>query len=176
MKSLAVSLALALMTSSAGAAVRGLTSEGFESANSFETTAVPAKAFAAILDVGRWWSSDHTFFHDAKGLTIEPRAGGCFCEDGGAKGQVQHMRVVYLAADSILRMTGALGPLQAMPVNGVMTFVVKPTAKGSSITVTYALGGAITGGSAQWAPVVDGMVTEQVQRLQHVIDAGSPSS
>src|ERR1700757_2805468 len=55
-----------------------------------------AKVYDAIIgQVGSWWNPEHTYSHDARNLSIDPRPGGCFCEklpNGGGK---EHLRGGY---------------------------------------------------------------------------------
>jgi len=44
-----------------------------------------------VADVGRWWNSAHTFSGDANNLSIEDKAGGCFCEKLENGGSVRHL-------------------------------------------------------------------------------------
>src|SRR5689334_12083623 len=62
------------------AEVKSGTVNGFEVAT-VGTIAAPAdRVYAALGEVGRWWDPSHTFSRDAANLSIELRAGGCFCE------------------------------------------------------------------------------------------------
>lgn len=65
-------------------------------------SAPAAKVYASLLNVGSWWSEKHTYSGDSRNLSIDARAGGCFCEKL-ANGAVEHMRVVYLKANEALR-------------------------------------------------------------------------
>ena len=82
----ALVLALAV-TGPALAEVKSATPNGFEVA-SIVTIAAPAdRVYSAFGEIGYWWSSSHTFSRDAANLSLELRAGGCFCErlkDGGS--------------------------------------------------------------------------------------------
>ncbi len=60
--------------------------------------------------IGRWWDPAHTFSGQAANLTIDPRAGGCFCETL-TTGSVQHMIVSHIDAPRMLVLQGGLGPL-----------------------------------------------------------------
>jgi arylsulfatase A-like enzyme len=67
------------------------------------------RAYAALGEVGRWWSSAHTYSGDApKALTLEMKPGGCFCE-ALAGGGVAHGTVVLAwPAQGMLRLDAAL--------------------------------------------------------------------
>ena len=86
-----------------------------------EVSATPSDAYTQFLNVGEWWSSEHTWFGDAKNMTIEPKAGGCFCERANGN-EVMHMQVSAVFVDKEIVMLGGLGPLQKMGITGVMTW------------------------------------------------------
>jgi hypothetical protein len=87
---------LALASAVAGPAaaeVKSVTPNGFEVATAAEIAAPPDRVYAALGEVGRWWRPSHTFSRDAANLSIELRAGGCFCERLKDGGSVQHLQV-----------------------------------------------------------------------------------
>jgi len=76
-------LALLLVLAGAGPAtaeVKSVTPNGFEVATTVTVAAPADRVYSALGEVGRWWSPSHTFSRDAANLSIELRAGGCFCE------------------------------------------------------------------------------------------------
>lgn len=128
-----------------------------------------------IQQVGSWWNPQHTYSGDSKNLSIDPRPGGCFCErlpNGG----VEHMHVVYLKPNEMVRMVGGLGPLQASGVAGSMTWRLSPAEHGSKLELTYSVGGFIAGGFESIAPAVERVLGEQVDRLKRFVETGTPSS
>ena len=135
----------------------------------------PASYAASIRDVGRWWNPDHTYSGRASNLRIEPRAGGCFCEKTGDRGGVQHMQVVYLAPGKALRLAGGLGPLQALAASGALTWSFEDAAGGGPrIAWSYRVNGLSAAESASLAPVVDQVLTEQLERLARHLGGGKP--
>jgi hypothetical protein len=106
-------------------------------------------------------------------LSLELRAGGCFCERLKDGGSVQHLQVVYAAPGQGLRLRGALGPLQMEGVDGTLAWTLKPAEGGTSVTQSYVVGGYIRSGMEQWAPRVDRVLDEQLQRLKNFIE-GKP--
>jgi hypothetical protein len=143
---------------------------GFVSHNEAVVGATPAQVWAAMLRPAGWWNGGHTYSGNASNMTIDAVAGGCFCEvipdsRGGPSGQIEHMRVVYLAPGSTLRMTGGLGPLQAEAVTAVLTMSLEPTGQGTKITWDYVVGGYMRPSMTELAPVVDRVVGEQLTRL-----------
>jgi hypothetical protein len=159
---LCVVLASLAVFGTAPAAVVDATANGFTIENSVEVPADVRTAWKALVeDVGAWWPRDHTWWGEASELTIEPRAGGCFCERNGAQ-QAQHMLVAFVDPGRLLRLTGGLGPLQGMGLHGVLEFRLAPGANGGTkITLFYRAGGYTPDDLAAFAPAVD-----QVQALQ----------
>src|SRR6187399_2647116 len=121
---LAVSAYAAALASPAAAEVSASSDTGFVSHNVAEVAASPATAWARLSLPGRWWSSEHTYSGDAANMSIEPVAGGCFCEtipaaNGVPAGQVEHMRVLYVDPRTrTMRLGGGLGPLQSEALTG----------------------------------------------------------
>src|SRR5262249_31356777 len=110
-----------------------------------DVAATPQQTYAALVQIGRWWSSDHTYSGAAVNLSIDPHAGGCFCERWSG-GSVQHGQIVMaFARDNtrMLRIMTALGPLQEMGVTGVWTFTITPRqgASGAHIVMNYRVSG-----------------------------------
>ncbi len=142
-----------------------------------ETTTVAGdarKAWNALVDVGRWWDPAHTDSGDGAKLSLDARAGGCWCETLPDHGSVEHMRVVFVAPGRTLRLDGALGPLQSMAVSGVMTWTLTPGEKGTTIEMTYAVGGDSRGGLKDLAPGVERVLAEQVARYRAYVETGKP--
>ncbi|HEX7272744.1 MAG TPA: ATPase [Casimicrobiaceae bacterium] len=137
-------------------------------------SAPPRTVFDAIVHVERWWSSEHTYSEDAGNLSLMAEPGGCFCErwkDGG----VEHGRVILVLRDKLLRLAAPLGPLQGKAVEGVLTFQLKPADGGTALTVGYLVNGTTASALDKSAAGVDRVLTEQVQRLKHLIETGKPA-
>jgi uncharacterized protein YndB with AHSA1/START domain len=133
--------------------------------------ASPAKVYAALIDIGHWWNGKHTFSGDAAHLRLQAEAGGCFCEHWNDQ-SVAHGRVIWASPSHLLRLDTALGPLQNMAVQGVMSFALKPAADGTTLQFEYRVNGASNSGLDKLAPVVDGVLMEQLQRLQRFAETG----
>jgi hypothetical protein len=56
--------------------------------------------------------------------------------------------------------------LQAEGVDAALSWTLKPAAGGASVARSYVVGGFIRGGMEQWAPRVDRVLDEQLQRLK----------
>ncbi len=70
---------------------------------------------ALVHEVDSWWPKDHSWWGKESKFTIDARAGGCFCEITGDR-QAQHLQVVFVNPPTLLRMTGALGPIRHGPL------------------------------------------------------------
>jgi uncharacterized protein YndB with AHSA1/START domain len=148
---------------------------GFTVKISVNIHAAPADVFSHILQIGEWWNPDHTYSGDAHNLSMEGRPGGCLCEKLADQGSVRHMEVIFVAPDKLLRLTGGLGPLQALAVTGTLTFSLSPAGDGTKLDVTYAVAGYLPGGMNVLAAPVNEVLTDQVSRLKNYIENGSPA-
>ena len=160
----------------ASAEVSAVGSEGFEVRQQIHVSASPAAVYAALITPARWWDSQHTYSGNAANLTLDAKAGGCWCERLADGGSVLHLLVVYAAPGKGLRLRGALGPLQAMGVEGAMSFSLKGGNDGTDLTMTYAVGGYAKEGFDNLSKAVDGVLGEQVTRLHRLIESGAPDS
>ena len=159
----------------AGAAGADVAPTGFLVRYKLGIAAPVTAVFGSLLNVGSWWSEKHTYSGDSKNLSLEARAGGCFCEKL-ANGSVEHMRVVQLRANEMLRLAGALGPLQASGVAGAMTWRLSPAENGSKLELTYSVGGFMPGGFQAIAPAVEMVLREQADRLKRYVETGAPAA
>ena len=151
-----------------------MTPNGFEAATAATIGAPPDRVYAALGEVGHWWDPSYTFSHDAGNLSMELRAGGCLCERLNGGGSVQHLQVVYAAPGQGLRLRGALGPLQTEGVDSTLSWTLKPGEGGTTLTLSYVLGGDIRSGMEQWARRVDRVLDEQLQCLKSYVEGKSP--
>jgi hypothetical protein len=131
---------------------------------------------AATNDVSEWWSSDHTVSGDAARMSIATELQGCFCETLGEKAGVVHLTVTMVNPTHLLRMTGGLGPLGLMGVDGNMTWEFMDAEDGTRVRFTYAVGGYAKDGLDQIAPAVDYVIGEALNRLKAYIETGSPET
>lgn len=168
---LAVPLVLVAFAGGARADVKDAAANGFTIENS-RVVPVDAKTAwnALVNDVGRWWPKDHTWWGDASRLSIQPRAGGCFCEIHGAQ-QAQHMTVTFVDPERTLRMTGGLGPLQGMGLSGAMEWRLVPVEGGTRVTLWYRAGGYTPDDLRKFVPVVDQVQGQQLGGLADYLGA-----
>ncbi len=149
---------------------------GFTLRETANLSVPPARAYAAMLEVGKWWASDHTYSGDAANLSIEAKPGGCWCEKLPGGGGVQHMTVVFLLPGKQVRLAGGLGPLQTMGVAGSMDWKFDPADKGSKVELKYAVGGYSGAGASfkDFAPGVDSVLKAQFERYKRYAETGKP--
>jgi uncharacterized protein YndB with AHSA1/START domain len=159
-----LALAGALTVASVGASnaeVKDASPTGFTVENVIQVPADSMTAWKALVeDVDRWWPADHTWWGAEAVLSIDPKAGGCFCERLGPR-QALHMLVTFADPGKLLRLTGGLGPLQGMGLHGALEFRFAPAGDSTTITMFYRAGGYTPDDLSKLAPVVD-----QVQALQ----------
>lgn len=169
---LVAALALAAISPTA-AAVIDVQPHGFKLSHTVEIAAAPDTVWAALVTPSAWWSSSHSWSGDAENLSLDPTASGCFCERW-AGGSSLHLLVTQAAPNTRLNLSGALGPLQMQGVAGAMTIALKPENGGTTVTLTYSVGGYLDGGAAKWAPLVDGVLGTQLGRLERLVETGKP--
>lgn len=158
----------------ASARVVSTAPHGFELAERGIVKAPPAEVYRTLVDIASWWNSSHTYSGSAANLSIEARAGGCWCERISDGGTIEHMRVVYAQPGAMLRAQGGLGPLQGEGAAGSLTWTIKAAAGGGSELVqSYVVGGYIRMGSDKLAPLVDKVMAEQFRRLVAKLETGS---
>lgn len=144
---------------------------GFEVSESAHIAASPDKVYQAITTPSRWWDSAHTFSKDAANLSLDPKAGGCWCEHLPDGGSAEHMVVVWAAPGKALRLHGTLGPLQGLGAAGALTFKITPSKDGSDVELHYAVGGYSKDGLEGLAAPVDQVLGSQLARLKAFIEA-----
>jgi hypothetical protein len=161
---------LLLIGGNCSAEVIGVAANGFEVRETIHLAASADKAYAALMQPAKWWSSNHTFSGNAANLYLEGRAGGCWCESLPGGGSAEHMRVVYVVPGKTLRLRGALGPFQGLAVDGAMTWSIKSVADGTEISVRYAVGGYVKDGFDALSIGADKVLAEQIQLLKKFLD------
>ena len=158
------------------AEVASASAHGFKVTIQVQIDSSPGRVYNTVVkEVGAWWHPDHAFYGEAGKFSIEDRPNGCFCERSG-KGQVRHMTVIFAEPGRVLRMTGALGPLQELGVTGNMGFKFSEAEGGTRVEFYYAVGGYSSQDLDQLAPIVDGVLSEQLERLKRYVETGSPST
>ena len=175
MRQLILVAALLIVSSGARAEVTDSTEYGFTTVHEVLVNAPRARAWRAAVDeVGQWWSDDHTVNGDAGGMTIKAVPQGCFCETFENGGGIVHMEVTFVNPGIILRLTGGLGPLGLMGVNGNMTWEFFDALEGTRVKFTYVVGGYRPGGLNAIALPVDYVIGEALARMQAYVESGDP--
>lgn len=159
-----------LATTPAMAEVKSVTDAGFEVVATATVKATPEASYYALRMPGAWWSDEHSYSGDSAYMTIDARAGGCFCEKMADGGTIEHGRIVYAQPGKMLRLTGGLGPLQSEAVTGTLTWTIEPVPGGAKITQRYVVGGYVPGGMEKLVPIVDKVLGEQLSRLKALLD------
>ncbi len=171
LKTLAAAAPFALLLAApAGARVAESSGNGFTISVTEQAAATPDEVWAALSAPGAWWSAEHSWSGDAANLSLEPAAGGCFCERWSGN-SVEHARVIFAVRGQQLRLRGAFGPLQAEALTGVLTVTLTAQGQGTQIAVDYVVGGYARFTLRSAAPLVDQVVTEQVRRLAALFPA-----
>src|ERR1700690_850800 len=91
-----------MVTNPACAVVNDSAANGFSVSENVHIAAPPGKVYDELVRPSHWWSSTHTFSKDAANLTLEPRAGGCWCEKLANGGSVLHLSIVFAAPGKAL--------------------------------------------------------------------------
>lgn len=155
-----------LATPTAEAAVVSTDAGGFVVKLEQAAAATPDKVWQALSSgVGQWWSDQHTYSGKASNMTIEPRAGGCFCERW-QDGEIEHLRVAYVSRkDRQMILTGGLGPILWLGGHGTLITTVTADGPGTRVAWEYRVSGHNADGWDKVAPIVDKVLAEQLLRL-----------
>lgn len=168
---------LMLLAPLAWAEVTDSAANGFTTVNEVIIADGRTESWVAAVDqIDQWWSSDHTVSGDASRLSIEPETQGCFCETLGGKAGVVHLVVTMVNSTHLIRMTGGLGPLGLMGVDGNMTWEFEDVEGGTRVSFTYAVGGYRKDGLDKIAPAVDSVIGEALGRLKAYVETGNPET
>jgi len=174
----AVALLIISLRQASPAGVVDSSAGGFTVKEIVSIAAAPAEVYRRMTgDVAHWWNPQHTFSGSSLNLSIDPNAGGCFCEKLPDGGSVRHMVVVYADPGRVIRLLGGIGPMQAMAAVGSMTWTFAADGSGTRLEVVYAVGGYSPHGLQRMSVAADGVLREQVERLKRLIetgDAGNP--
>lgn len=149
--------------------------DGFTVRHEERIAAPPERVYDALVaEIGAWWDPEHTFSGNARNLYLDDRSGGCLCEELPGGGGVEHLRVVYVDPPRQLRLSGALGPLQASAVVGTLTWTLTEADGATRLGLTYAVGGYMEGGFEGIAPAVKAVLSGQMGRLRRYVETGEP--
>ncbi|MDB5704279.1 MAG: ATPase [Sphingomonas bacterium] len=172
---LSAALALLLVTP-ASADVVSATTTTMEIHDAITIDAPIQQVWDTLRSPQRWWSKDHTYSDDSANLYLDTQATGCFCERfPDRKGSVEHARILYIQPPRMIRLSGALGPLQAEAVVGTLTFKLDPEGSNATkLTLDYVVSGYVRAGADTLAPKVDEVLALQVVNLKSAAEAPPP--
>ena len=146
---------------------------GFVVSLRHETKAAARDLYRALGRIEQWWNASHSYSGKASNLSMPLQAGGCFCERW-EQNSVEHARVVNAIENRLLRLSGALGPLQSLGVEGVLSFAIEEKDGRTTLDVTYRVAGPATAGLDRLAAPVDSVIAEQAKRLVSFAETGRP--
>ncbi len=167
---------LAAISSPAFAEVKAASDTGFNSVHIATVNATPEEIWNRLLTPKDYWNKAHSWSGSSAGFYIDAQANGCFCElfqeadaNGTLKtvGSVEHMRVIFAHPGKVLRMQGALGPLQSEAVMGTLTVAMEPAKDnvGTRVSFSYVVGGYMRYKISEIAPAVDKVLGEQFKNM-----------
>ena len=171
---LAAAALLALQAGAARAETSDVSATGFTVTHAFVIEGEPQRVWQAFTQPARWWSSQHTWSGQASNLSLDAQAGGCWCERWADGASAMHGRVLMVQPGTLLRLQAWLGPLQELPVDGVLTLATGRRDGATRMRVTYRVAGAPAAALDRLAPAVDAVLGEQVRRLKSYIETGKP--
>ena len=144
---------------------------GFTVSNSVVIQNGLERVYGDFKKIENWWSPNHTFSGIAKNLKLDVRPGGCFCEYFDISHGVEHLRVIHVRENELIRFSGALGPLQGMGAIGTLTIRFTKTKNGTSLSFDYIVIGRKL---IPIAEAVDRVLFEQLLRLKKFSENGDP--
>jgi uncharacterized protein YndB with AHSA1/START domain len=174
-KRTALVLGLLLAPAAAQAEVLDAQPNGFLVKQTVVVAAPAKRVYAALVDIGKWWNAEHSYSGKASNLSLQPRAGGCWCEKLPSGGSVEHMQVIFADPGKLLRLQGGLGPMQESGARGSLTWALEEKDGRTTVTWTYDVGGHRAGGLGGFAGPVDGVLTEAIGRLKTYVETGKPA-
>jgi uncharacterized protein YndB with AHSA1/START domain len=174
MKAAAFALGLAVAAAAARGETSNVSGSGFTVTHAIVVAGEPDQVWQAFTQLPRWWKSTHTWSGQASNMTLDAQAGGCWCERWGNGASAMHGRVLLALPGSALRLQAWLGPLQEMPVAGVLTLGTAKRDGQTRLRVVYRVAGGADAGLDKLAGPVDEVIGEQVKRLKAFIETGNP--
>ena len=153
------------------AEVKQRAADGFLLEFEREVEVAPGEAYDRMVrDFGSWWNPEHSYGGVAENLSLhlEQR---CLLETLPEGGFVRHLEIVAHMPGQMMVLRGGLGPLQPMGVNGALVIQFRPGDNGRSlISVRYAVHGPTYQNLQELAAPVDGVLAEQLDRLQKLLN------
>ena len=158
--------------SSARAETSQVSASGFVSTHREEVKASTDAVWRAIVQLPRWWNSQHTWSGNASNLSLDAQAGGCWCERWGDGASAQHGQVLMVQPGRVITIQARLGPLLDKPVQAVLTLVTAQQDGKTMLRLSYQVAGSADAGLDKLAATVDQVLGVQYQRLKRLAETG----
>lgn len=165
-------LAALLAATPATARLETAGADGFISTNEAVVPVLPATAWAALVAWARWWDPAHSYSRQPGAMVLTPEAGAALLERWPGV-SVRHAVVLAAMPGSLLRLSGGFGPLQALPVNAILEFTLKPEGGATRLAMTYRVAGPGQHLDQLAAPV-DAVMSAGFARLTAFASQGKP--
>lgn len=120
---------------------------------------------AFLGEVSHWWLADHTYSRDSNNMAFDMQR-RCLQETLPDDGFVRHMEIKQYHPGKRVVLTGGMGPLQEMGLQGAMTIQWAATETGCQVQLKYNVSGYSPAGFQELAPVVDMVLTQQLESYQ----------
>ncbi|MEQ1687730.1 MAG: SRPBCC family protein [Sphingopyxis sp.] len=131
-----------------------------------DSATAPDTLFDLMASPRLWWSNDHTWSGDAANMTLDARAGGCWCEVVAGGPSVEHGRVLnFDRRRRTIVFDASLGPLQTEAIAARLQWQVVARDGGGSRVVWRYRFIVPDGAGAGLGPIVEQVLTQQVERL-----------
>lgn len=151
---------LAVLPLAAGAEVKLATANAMLIEHRFTIAAPAAKVWETLVHPERYWPADHTWSGKRESLSLDPTAGGCYCERWD-KGSAEHGRVVMALPGRVLTLDAALGPFLEMAISGILSVKLEEKDGATAAIVTYRVSGDAEHKLVGLAPIVDQVLGQQ---------------
>lgn len=163
----------AYATETATSPVVDAASNGFSIQFEQTISATPEQVYQALTqDIGQWWLAAHTWYGSSAQMTLTAKAGGCFCEIAPDGRETEHLRVVKVEPNQLIRLSGGLGPLQGEGLSGVMDWqILSTTEEQVTFRVSYRVGGYSPNDLSAWAAPVANVLQQQMKAMQTFVEA-----
>jgi uncharacterized protein YndB with AHSA1/START domain len=145
---------IAVLPFAAGAEVKFAQADAMLIEHRYTIAAPALKVWETLVHPELYWPADHTWSGKRESLSIDPVAGGCYCErwDGGS---AVHGRVVMAVPGKALTLNSALGPFLEMAVSGILAIKLEEKDGVTTAIMTYRVSGDAEHKLDQLAPFVD---------------------
>ncbi len=143
---------------------------GFVTRSEVQIAANAADVYDLFERISEWWDSEHSFSLDANNLSIDLRPGGLFKEKLPNGGGVLHSTVIFASRGRLIRLSGALGPLQNLGAHGTLSIEFQEVEGETKLSAVYEVIGHDLN---DWASPVERVLHEQLLRLKNFIEKGS---